>query len=141
MDIHSQFTTQDLSSKDPEAILSMFFSLEQLAIIAKHTNEYAKYHKSKKWRILTVDELRDFITLSTFMGIYIFPAERDYWKKEFVLPVIKNMALNRFLEIKRYLHISALLKQEEVELLWWKKLEPLASFVRQTSQQLLVQAT
>ena len=41
-----------------------------------------------------VDELRIFIALLIFIGIYSFPAVRDYWKKDFELPIMKNMSLN-----------------------------------------------
>ena len=141
MSIHTQFATEDISLKDPGALFDMFISLEQLDIMVQHTNEYAHFHEAKKWRDMTVNELRIFITLIIFMGIYKFPAEKDYWKKEFVLPVMKFMSVNRFYEIKRFFHIAALHTEEEEEPAWWKEVEPLVSAIRRKSRQILVPST
>ena len=143
MNFHSRFITSGMRADvgNPGAILNEFISIEQFAIMAKHTNAYAVFQKAPRWKNTTVDELRIFMALLIFMGIYSFPAVVDYWKKDFELRIMKYMSLKRFQQIKRYFHVAALPKEGEEEPLWWMKVEPLASFIRSKCQELLVPST
>ena len=93
---------------NPGAILNESISMKQIAIMAKNTNAYAVFQKAPKWKDTTVDELSILIALLIFMGIYSFPAVRDFWKKDFELRIMKYVSLNRLQQVKRYFHIAAL---------------------------------
>ena len=98
MDFHSRSITPNMKADvgSPGAILNESISMEQIAIMARNTNEYAGFQKALKWKDTTVDELSIFIALLIFMGIYSFP----YWKKDFELPIMEYVSLNRFQQVK-----------------------------------------
>ena len=68
------------------------------------------------------------------MGIHHLPAIEDHWRNETRHPIMESMSCNRYQQIKRYLHISPpddTYKRED----WWRKMEPMASHLRQRFQQ------
>jgi len=113
-----------LSSKDLESdiqpyfIFLKFFSNQIMKDIVGNTNIYAYAHsikvgksnlagKGHNWTELTVQELKIWLALVIYMGIFKFPAVEDYWKMDIYYPsheITKLMSLFRFQQIS-YLKI------------------------------------
>ena len=82
-------------------------------IIVKNTNIYAyangvKHGKSnlagegRNWTELTVQELKIWLALVIYMGIFKFPSVEDYWQKDIYYPsheITNLMSLFRFQQI------------------------------------------
>ena len=131
-------------STTPFEIFSAFFTPQHLEIIVDNSNAYALQKVGRKWKSITVIELQVFLALVIMMGLYVYPSVRDYWKTDRRLPLMNNMSLDRFEDIKRYLHLSPPISQLESSsrtFEWWMKLEPLASWVRQQSKKLYLPAS
>ncbi|CAJ0636806.1 9774_t:CDS:2, partial [Entrophospora sp. SA101] len=119
----------------PYSIFHLFFSEKQLQTIVKNTNLYA-YKKNtesdqKDWNDLTLNELKIWLALVIYMGIFKLPAIKDYWVIDSYYPsheVIKMMTIKRFNEIKRFLHISDHYAEHSN---FFMKLEPLSSHIRE----------
>ncbi|CAH1763517.1 9252_t:CDS:2 [Entrophospora sp. SA101] len=90
----------------PYSIFRLFFSEKQLQTIVKNTNLYA-YKKNtesdqKDWNDLTLNELKIWLALVIYMGIFKLPAIKDYWVIDSYYPsheVIKMMTIKRFNEL------------------------------------------
>jgi len=67
------------------------------------------------------------------MGVHPEPALEDHCKRERQDPIMHLMSCNRYLQIKRYFHISP---HDETydQVNWPKKMEPLASHLRECYQ-------
>ena len=84
-----------------------------------------------------MEELRVFLGVVIYMGVYPCPQIEDYWntdlKKGPNHTVAIHMSLVRFEQIKRYLHVSSIEadtrqgKEANTDTIWWHKVEPLAS--------------
>jgi hypothetical protein len=122
----------------PYLIFSLFFSSDIFDIIVNNTNEYAASKLSeggRPWQNLTLSELRIFIAMLIYMGIFKLPSTRDYWKNKYHYPkhnITKFMTCLRFEQIKRYLHISSITDQDNKTL--FSKLEPLSTHIKDISQ-------
>lgn len=81
--------------------------------------------------------MKIFIGLQIWMGVHPEPAVEDHWKRERQDPIIHHMSCNRYLQIKRYFHISP---PDEIydRPNWWRKMEPLASQLRERYQSLVL---
>ncbi|KAL0861595.1 hypothetical protein ABMA27_009094 [Loxostege sticticalis] len=54
---------------------------------------------------LTVEELRNFISIKVIMGIISMPSYLDYWSSKTRYPLVADvMSLKRYQEIRRYIH-------------------------------------
>lgn len=71
-----------------------------------NSNAYALTIVGAKWKPITLVELRVFLGLVIMMGLYVYPAVRDYWKVDRRLAPVDNMSFDRFMDIKRYIHLS-----------------------------------
>ncbi|PKY46392.1 hypothetical protein RhiirA4_320236, partial [Rhizophagus irregularis] len=63
-------------------IFSLFFTSDILNIIISNTNKYAisKLSEEKRlWQNLTLLELRIFIAILIYMGIFKLSSIKDYW--------------------------------------------------------------
>ena len=73
----------------PYLIFSLFFSSDILAIIVNNTNEYATAKstaREKLWQSLSISELRIFIAILIYMGIFKLSAIKDYWRNKHHYP-------------------------------------------------------
>src|SRR6266542_2517816 len=122
----------------PYLIFSLFFTTDILNIIVNNTNEYATFKLSeggRPWQNLTLSELRIFIAMLIYMGIFKLPSIKDYWKSKYHYPkhnITKFMTCLRFEQIKRYLHISSIIDQNNKTL--FSKLEPLSTHIKDILQ-------
>lgn len=60
---------------------------------------------------MMVGDLKIWLGIVIYMGIFSAPTLEDYWKHDGLHPthpITAYMSLNKFQQIKRYLHISAL---------------------------------
>ena len=80
--------------------------LQQTNLYADQTR--ASEHNIRPWIPVFIEELMAFIGLVIAMGVISLPSYRDYWSTD---PVTAHfwfrriMSQNRFMEIKRYLHM------------------------------------
>ncbi len=74
---------------------------------AKRTKHY------KEWKSTTQEELWVFFAMQIMMGIVNLPRTRDYWRKEFRLPLIADlMTRDRFDFLLRYFRVAPLSETE-----------------------------
>ncbi|KAG9069659.1 hypothetical protein KI688_008981 [Linnemannia hyalina] len=84
--------------------------------IAVNTNAYATKKDAGKsgscvWTPVTKHELRIFLDIIIYMGVFGKNITHDYWSASEKYPqhsISKYMSLYRFQQIKRYLHVSPL---------------------------------
>ena len=107
--------------------------------IIENTNGYAEEKLSAvglvlSWVVLTTPELHIFFAIQIYMGIVKCLNIEMYWEPELKQAPFKYMSLVRYQQIKRFYHLSppgiSLDKQH-----WYRKLEPIASLLRQRFQQ------
>jgi len=138
----------------PLAFFSLFWSKSVLDPIVQATNIYAQQKRSrldlkrtkcqKPWKPLTIPELQGFLSISILRGIIKLPTLLSRWKSREILLPERGISLTRYMQIKRYLHISVPPQEASTKLLrkdWWKKLEPLSSYLQERSQELYLPAT
>ncbi|GES81475.1 piggyBac transposable element-derived protein 4-like [Rhizophagus clarus] len=120
-----------------------FFSLEQIKIIVKNTNIYAyakKAGEGRKWKDLTIEEFRIWLSIIIYAGIFKLPSICDYWNKDSIFPehkITNFMTSLRFEQIiiKRYMHISDCTTPLTF---WYSKVKPLATHIRTVSQSICI---
>ncbi|RFU29044.1 hypothetical protein B7463_g7284, partial [Scytalidium lignicola] len=142
----------------PLDFFSLYFTRAILQIITRNTNRYAnaRYHHQKEfpherdWIPLFLEELYVFLGCVVYMGVHKEPNVELYWSTgtynpQHILPV--HMSLVRFQQIHRFLHISDATGDvlagrtgltgisNPNNDIWWYKLEPLASSLRQSFMQ------
>jgi hypothetical protein len=89
----------------PYSIFCLFFSFEQIKIIVKNTNTYAyvkKAGKGRKWKDLTIEEFRIWLSIIIYAGIFKLPSIRDYWNKDSIFSehkITNFMALLHFEQV------------------------------------------
>jgi len=134
----------------PMECFSYFFNLEIWEVLCNGTNSYhtSKYttagSSERGWRPVTVRDMKIWIGLVIYMGIVDCPSIKDYWAEDTRQKPMDAMGLNRFEQIKRYIHISlpitasappappappALPAPPAPPPAWYKKLEPMASML------------
>jgi len=138
----------------PMAFFSLFWSESILAPIVQATNIYAQQKRSRldskrnkyqrPWKPLTILELQGFLSISILRGIMKLPTLLSRWKSRKILSPERGISLTRYMQIKRYLHISVPPQEATFKLPrkdWWQKLEPLSSYLQLRSQELYLPAT
>jgi len=88
----------------PYSIFRLFFTEDQLQTIVQSTNLYAYRKKTDQtnWNDLTLNELKIWLALVIYMGVFKLPAVRDYWVIDSYFPsheVTKLMTIKRFNEV------------------------------------------
>lgn len=109
----------DIDATDPLALLDLFIPPEMYTIIAENTNLYAiardapttrSSANSRYWWPTTENEIRVLFGILFYMGVHREPNYQIYWETPkpngpiHALP--KHMLLNRYKNLRRYLHIS-----------------------------------
>lgn len=99
----------------PLTLFSLFFSDTVLADLAKNTNAYAMSNgagateNARQWTKTTEDELRIFLGIIVYMGVFKQSSITDYWTTNPEYPqhnIVDFMSLKRFQQLKRFLHVS-----------------------------------
>jgi hypothetical protein len=114
---HINLSNQELElDVQPYFIFQKFFSNQTMKTIVDNTNIYAYAHgiklgksnlagEGRNWTELTIQELKTWLALVIYMGIFKFPAVEDYWKTDMYYPsheVTKLMSLFRFQQISYF---------------------------------------
>ena len=97
---------EKLRGKSNVELFEQFFTEELLEMIATQSKLYASQNNVHEY-IITPDCLRVFLGILLFTGYHRLPSERQYWScdEDLDTPIIRNaMPINRYIEIKRYLH-------------------------------------
>jgi len=87
----------------------------------------------RPWKKVTESEIKVFLGLLLYMGARRECGSSGLWKREDEREVFRVMSLERFSQIKRYLHIfdpKMQLSRSE----WFQKLEPLNTMLRTQCQ-------
>jgi hypothetical protein len=116
----------------PINIFILFFNHKVFSELATFTNAYAAskeacLDESRRWEETTPAELRIFIGIIIYMGVFRQSNVEEYWSAnpEYTQHTITHfMTLFRFQQLKRYLHVS---NHNEPELHWFSKVEPLST--------------
>ena len=152
----------------PLDVFNQLFPHEIWESLCKNTNAYYRYQSScasselplggaklQPWKDTTIGELKVWVGLVLFMGVVVCPGIKYWWVTE--QRIMSAMRLDRFLQLKSYLHISpptvfsrvssttsgasplsstfspqvSLTKTEPPTPVWWEKLEPMSSILQQ----------
>jgi len=146
------------ANRDPYSLFTLFLTEAHFEVIAANTNRYAEVKEAgregkRAWEPTSSAEIKVFIAVFIYMGVVRLPAYEDYWSSKYGKFICANhITLNRFEDLKRYMHISdptlkpgsenQRSKRDDSEdraqkksLGWWYKLEPIASEFRSLCSQ------
>lgn len=124
----------------------LFFSDEILQAIVDHTNEYAEQQitllppRHRSWKSLNLPEFHAFLAVQIYMGLHCESDVEDYWNTNPVdgplhLEVTKHIALGRFQQIDRFLHVSPPCPPGQRQSAF-EKVEPLSTYLLARCKQL-----
>jgi DNA excision repair protein ERCC-6 len=107
----------------------LFMDQEVVKLIQDHSNQYA----NQRGAILdvSVEEMYTFIAIHYFSGYHVLPNKKMYWdtKEDCNTEFIRqSMARDRFMEIKKFLHVSDNLNLSPGDK--FAKVAPLANMLR-----------
>ena len=125
---------------DPYSLFTLFITEAHFETIAANTNRYAEVKEADKngkraWSPTSAAEIKVLVGTFIYMGVVRLPAYEDYWSSKYgQFACTQHLSLNRFEDLKRYLHISdptprnSEQDDSEDETLdasigWWYKLE------------------
>jgi hypothetical protein len=99
-----------LSNLTPISIFMLFFTDEIFNQLVENTNSYAIEKGAgtgRGWYPLTIPELKIWIALLIYMGLFKFPSVCDYWNSDDRFPkhkITRHMSLYRFQQVI-FLHV------------------------------------
>ena len=118
-------------------IFELFWDERAIECIVQQTNAYAAEKRmglGGRWKKVRGVEIRLFLALLIHMGARRGMGSKGFWSEVERNLIFRAMSLRRFLQIKRYLHISDP-KYQLTRSEWFQKLEPLNSLIRDRCQQ------
>jgi hypothetical protein len=134
---------------DPYSLFKLFITDKHFETIASNTNAYAKSKEAgtsgkRPWWPTSASKIQVFIAIFIYIGVVRLPAIADYWSTNYgQFYCAQHMSLNRFEDLKRFMHISPPdnvndVKEDDkshdespmLSTSWWSKVEPLASEFR-----------
>nr|CAH7738745.1 unnamed protein product [Callosobruchus chinensis] len=130
-----ELVKSDLESLSPVDIFEKLFDSDIYNHISQQTNIYSS-QKNKHDFFLSRDDIKIFVGILLLTGYHKLPSERNYWSldDDLKVPIVANaMSRNRFLEIKKYIHIAGndhLDKNDKMS-----KVRPLMNKLNQNFQQ------
>lgn len=119
-------------------------------MLRDNTNLYTSHQNPPipKWKPTWIPELKNFVAITIYMGIYHFPTIHDYWKIDDIAPVtsmiINRMTRDRYVLLRRMIHCSDPNHENEVTIgtnrhkkpVWYKKMQPFANEIRKNWKKL-----
>lgn len=128
----------------PRTIFGLIWTITVWEMLRDNTNLYAKSQANldPHWYSTTVSELKIFVAITIYMGVFHFPTIHDYWRTDGFAPVaaivVGKMARDRYVLLRKYIHCS---NHEEENLktigvgrwkqsVWYKKLLSFADEIR-----------
>jgi Transposase IS4 len=114
------------------------FSRDILRAIVDNTNTYAADKGAvggRPWKPLSVVELKQFLGIVIYMGLFPLQEVSQYWQSGFgpVHLVSTVMSLKRYQQIKRFIHVSDH-REDDAKEFFFNKFEPLMTLVRSASK-------
>ena len=113
---------RDIHANKPYEVFGLFFDDGVLELIASCTNKYAAGElarikaneftpHARAWKPTTKQELRTYLGIIIWIGIHKETSMKDFWRQNTRsgpthLLVIEHIALNRFEQLSRFLHVS-----------------------------------
>lgn len=102
-------TNPELIVKSPMELFELIWNHEIMSLIVEQSELYARRDLNQSTFSTTDDEIRQFIGILLLTGYNCQPCEKDYWSTSCDLGcdlVTSTMSRNRFLELKRCLHLA-----------------------------------
>ncbi len=125
------------------ALFQLFFFSTLLEIMTNNINikinlkRSQATHELRSWTDSTAIEIEAFVEILLCMSLAFMSRIRDYWNIDFsrsiYVMIVNCMIWQRWKQIKRFLKISNLIKNESMntrDFHWWKKLKSLISDFR-----------
>jgi hypothetical protein len=151
---------------NPLELLDLFIPPEIYTTIVENTNLYAIAHNAptaptstnrRYWWPTNPNEIRVLFGIFYYMGVHREPNYKVYWETPRpngpIHALSKHMSLNRFENLRHYLHISkpsletselpqsSLDNDDDINKFWWWRLEPMISTFRDGCQRYLILGT
>lgn len=128
----------------PYTVFSLIWTTTVWDMLCKNTNLYAAAQNTLKsvWKPTDVSELKIFVAITIYMGIFHFPTIHDYWRTDGVAPVasifIGLMTRDRYIILRRHIHCSDPDNEDTTTIgtgrwkqpVWYKKLVPFTNEIR-----------
>ena len=108
----STMPSEDLLHLDnisPFKVWHHFFTEDMIEYIVRNTNLYANRDCNNRKFVVSAIEVRVFLGILLLSGYHTLPQTSNYWstQPDLGVPAVYNvMTKNRFIEIKRYLHLA-----------------------------------
>ena len=129
--------------RTPGTVFGLIWTPTVWEMLRDNTNLYASNQipSDINWISTTVSELKVFVAITLYMGVYHFPTIYDYWRTDWLAPTVsitQKMTRDRYILLRKYIHCSNP-DQEDLETIglgrykqavWYKKLLPFASEIR-----------
>ncbi|PMD15241.1 hypothetical protein NA56DRAFT_354308 [Hyaloscypha hepaticicola] len=139
---------EDCEIDNPISFFEIFFNEGIYELLAKNTNKYARawssiYPEKKPppWTDVTVEEIKVYIALLIWFGIYRHKDPYSHWKQSTEDSPIHHMKWARYREIKRMFKISDIdTDREHADIAgdWHYKLSPLDEHLQTCFQEVVV---
>lgn len=94
------------SLRTPYDFFSYFVTDAFLDEVVDQTNLYANQINPKANFEVSVIEMKKYIGILIFMSVFKYPNVRSYWGRYGFDPIRSTMTVNRFEEIRRYIHFA-----------------------------------
>ena len=128
----------------PYTIFSLIWTSTVWNMFCINTNLYAAAQSSPQdnWKPTEVPELKIFIAITIYIGIYRFPIIHDYWRTDSIASVPEilrgKMPRDRYVLLRKFLHCSDPAAEDSFTIgtgrhkqpIWYKKLMPFADEIR-----------
>ncbi|XP_045505807.1 piggyBac transposable element-derived protein 3-like [Colias croceus] len=101
-----ELSSNILELDTPYQFFTYFFTNEFLESIVQESNLYATQQQPNRLETYTVEDLRKYLGIITFMSVYHYPNIRSYWGKFGFGPIRDTMPVNKFEKIRRVLHFN-----------------------------------
>ncbi len=134
----------------PSTVFGFIWTMTVWEMLRDNTNLYASAQSNRDphWVSTTVSELKIFVAITIYMGIFHFPTIHDYWRTDGIAPIasiiVEKMTRDRYVLLRKYVHCSNP-EQEDLftigqgrykQPVWYKKLLPFASEIRKNWRKL-----
>lgn len=128
----------------PSTVFGLIWTMGVWEMLRDNTNLYASAQSNRdpNWVSTTVSELKVFVAITIYMGVFHFPTIHDYWRTDGIAPIpsiiVEKMTRDRYTLLRKYIHCSNF-NQEDLATIgvgrwkqpvWYKKLLPFASEIR-----------
>ena len=128
----------------PRALFSLIWTNTGWDMLRDNTNLYADVQPSRDpyWYSTTALELKIFVAITIYMGIFHFSTIHDYWRVDGIAPIAliitEKMTRDRYVLLRKYIHCSNIIEEDLSTIetgrykqpVWFKKLLPFASEIR-----------